>query len=149
MDYHMSQVSKRFLAKDIELKLYQTLWESLAKLKSQNEIQAFLADLLSPVERTMVAKRLAIAVFLEKGYSYNSIKNILKVSATTIAKISLILSGNKGYKLAISKIAQGESMGEFWQLMLRFAKRMNNAKNLYASDEYLKKKSGHLRKTLV
>jgi len=145
----MSQVSKRILSKNTEQKLYNTLWETFAKLKSQQEIQSFINDLLSPTEKTMLAKRLAIAVLLLKDYNYQDISNILKVSGTTIAKISLILSINKGYKTTIRKVALSESMKEFWQEMIRFSHRLRVTKDLYASNEYLKKKLDHTRKTLV
>ena len=75
----MSQVSKRFVHKQVESKMYETLFEALKHLKSKEEIQSFLADLLSPIEKTMLAKRLAIAALLMRNYDYQTIMDMLKV----------------------------------------------------------------------
>ena len=62
-----------------------------------------LKDLLSDVELKMVAKRLAIAIYLDKGRSYENIRQTLKVSSATIAAVQEKMS-NPGIKLALQKI---------------------------------------------
>ena len=54
----MPLVSKRKLQKDIEAKMYETFWEAISKVKSKSEVQGFLSDLLSPVERTIIPKKI-------------------------------------------------------------------------------------------
>ena len=95
----MTQVSKRIVHKQIESRMYETLFEAIKHLRSKEEIQLFLTDLLSPTERTMLAKRLAIAALLMRAYEYESIMNMLKVSSATISKVALVLNHNQGYKL--------------------------------------------------
>ena len=89
--------------------MYETLFEAIKHLRSKEEIQLFLTDLLSPTERTMLAKRLAIAALLMRAYEYESIMNMLKVSSATISKVALVLNHNQGYKNTINKIARSES----------------------------------------
>lgn len=107
----MPQVSKRILSKDVEEKLFLIFFKSLARLSDPSDIQKFLYDLLGPVERTMLAKRLAIALLLAKGYRYESIKDILKVSQETIARVNIALNyQGEGYNLVIKKILQEEKV---------------------------------------
>lgn len=145
----MPQVSKRIISKDIESRMFETLWEAIATVKSTKEVQTFLNDLLSPTEKTMMAKRLAIAALLLKGFSYESIKDLLKVSNETIAKVAVTLNVNTGYKLVVGKIAKSETLREFWQQIERIDVRMTNRNDYVTPDDYLKIKLKHQRKTLV
>lgn len=69
----MSIVSRRKVSDRIENQINQTFWEAISKLTSKEEVTLFLNDLLSPTEKIVLAKRLAIAVLLSKGYGYESI----------------------------------------------------------------------------
>ena len=109
----MSQVSKRLIDRKIEERMFEVFFKSLADLHKSEEIEKFLFDLLSPVERTMIAKRLSIAILLTKGYSYAAIGDIVKVSGTTIASISVWLQhSGKGFEMVIKKILREESFKE-------------------------------------
>lgn len=145
----MSQVSKRLVHKSIEIKMYETLWEAISQLKSKTDVQSFINDLLSPPERTMVAKRLAIATLLSRNYNYETIMNVLKVSSTTISKVSLLLNQNNGYKTAINKIARAEATREFWQDVENLLFRLGTPKYTFAEEGSVKKKLGHSKKTLL
>lgn len=110
----MSQVSRRWLAKDVERRMFEVFWKSLADLKKPKEIQRFLYDLLSPTEQIMIAKRLAIAILLQKGYSYEAICDVLKVSPTTVGKISLWLkSFGEGFRMVAQRIIREEGFKAF------------------------------------
>lgn len=112
----MSQVSKRVLPKDIEKKLFEIFFRSLARLSNASDIEKFLFDLLGPVERTMLAKRLAIALLLAKGYQYEAIKSILKVSQETIARVNMALNyQGEGYSIIIKKLLRDEKMKDFFK----------------------------------
>jgi len=64
----------------------------------------------------MLAKRIAIAVLLAKGYDYDSTKKIFRVTPTTIANISIALKYlQRSYKKAVEKIMASEKIEEFWQ----------------------------------
>jgi len=108
----MSQVSKRLVAKDIEKRMEEILWDSSCSLRSSKNAKLFLSDLLTPTEKIVLAKRLAIAVLLSKGYDNEAIMGILKVSSSTVAKIKLALGG-EGYKMVLGKFLRKEVWKEF------------------------------------
>ena len=82
----------------------------LAKqFKTTKEVKTFLDDFLTKIESTTLAKRLMIALFLEKGKSYEFIKNNLKVSSATIANVDkMMTTGSHGFSLALKKIEADE-----------------------------------------
>ena len=112
----MTQVSKKFLAKDIEGRIYEIFLRAVAEVKTQNEVEKFLNNLLSAAEKVMLAKRLSIAFLLFKNYDQRSICKTLKVSLGTVNRVNneLKLEG-EGYRQVISKIVQMEKLGEFLQ----------------------------------
>lgn len=91
---------------DIEKRAYEVFIESVKNTKTSSEVVDFLNDLLSPVEKIMVAKRVAIAfLLLQSKYTYDDISKIMKVSRGTIAKIhsTFALQGN-GYRKILGDI---------------------------------------------
>ncbi|MBM3209415.1 hypothetical protein FJZ40_03950 [Candidatus Shapirobacteria bacterium] len=112
----MAQVSKYPLAKIVYDRIFEILFGTIADIKNPKEVEEFFNDFLSPTERIMLAKRLAIGVLLAKGYRYEAIREILRVSQTTVADVSLFLKyAGKGYKRVIEKILAAEKQEEFWQ----------------------------------
>ena len=69
----MTQVSKRFLQKQVEERILDLFWTSLSSLSAKDKVSLFLDDLLSPTEKLMLSKRVAIAFMLMKGYDYPTI----------------------------------------------------------------------------
>lgn len=111
----MAQVSKYPLSKETEERIFEVFWQTIADLKSKEIVQKFLEDLLSPTEKTMLAKRLAIAILLTKGHDYRSISKTLKVSTATIMIVNTWLKhGGEGYKMVIKKLLKQEKSDEFW-----------------------------------
>jgi len=145
----MPQVSKRKVNQDIETKMYETLWQAISNLKSASDIQTFLDDLLSPTEKTMLAKRLAIAALLLRKYDYQAIMDLLKVSSATVSKVVLTLNLKNGYKIAINKIARSEATREFWKDIENLVFRMSSPGKVFLPEEVVKAKLGHRRKTLL
>ena len=68
----MSQVSKHFMNPNIEKRVYGVFIESVKNTKNSSEVVDFLNDLLSPIEKIMMAKRVAIA-FLLLQFRYQSL----------------------------------------------------------------------------
>ncbi|KKS91620.1 MAG: hypothetical protein UV68_C0065G0004 [Candidatus Collierbacteria bacterium GW2011_GWC2_43_12] len=66
-----------------------------------------LNDLLTEAERMALLKRLGIALYLDKGRSYEDIKNNIKVSSATIATVAESL-GNEGWQEIIKRIKAEE-----------------------------------------
>ncbi len=99
----MTQVSKIRLRPEVDQRIYDLLENTLIKFRNKKEIINFLNDFLSPIEKTILAKRLAIAVLLEKGNIYENISNILRVTPNTINKMSLKIKYGNG---AVKKVAE-------------------------------------------
>jgi TrpR-related protein YerC/YecD len=106
------QVSSRKLNAVLEKQIFSVFYQSLADLRTPEEVEAVFSDLLTDTERTALAKRLAIATFLEKGRSYENIRETLKVSSATIASVAEQM-GNPGFRLALDKI-RAEEWAEEW-----------------------------------
>lgn len=111
----MSKVSKRVLNKDLEKHIFEVFTKTLASLKTQEEVKNFVEDLLSPSEKTMLVKRLAIAIMLGKGYTWDAIDSILKVSRPTIMNVSYWLkNGSLGYQKAVKMIVDSQKREELF-----------------------------------
>jgi len=98
----------------VEEKVLNIFSEILGELTKNDEIESFLSDFLSPTERMMLAKRLTVALLLSKDYNYEEICNLLKVSADTVARVSLWLHRKSpGFSLVIQKVFAKEKRREF------------------------------------
>lgn len=101
----MPQVSKNPVRKDTEKKIRKAFIKALVDIRSEREMERYIFDLLTPTERIMLAKRLAIAALLIEGLPYREIAERLKVSTATIGRVNLWLgTAGDGYRLAIKKI---------------------------------------------
>src|SRR3989344_447704 len=113
---NMTQVSKYPLRKEIKERVYEVFAESLAMVKTKNQVDKLINDLLSPTERTMLAKRLSIALLLMKQYDQRAITNILKVSLGTVSRVSRSLqTGSGGYGMVVSTLIKDEKLHDFLQ----------------------------------
>ncbi|KKU25335.1 MAG: hypothetical protein UX38_C0030G0002 [Microgenomates group bacterium GW2011_GWC1_46_16] len=74
--------------KNIQSQVYKILYQVLADAKTEVDIELIMKALMSEAEVMAIAKRLAIAVFLDKGQSYEHIRETLKVSSATIANVA-------------------------------------------------------------
>jgi TrpR-related protein YerC/YecD len=111
----MSQVSKYPLKQKVFEKMFELLSKAIINSNNKEEVESLLDDLLTPTEKIMLAKRLAIAVLLTKGYFYKTIQEIIRVSTPTIAMVSLSLKyKGKGFKSFTSQILKEEKSNEFW-----------------------------------
>lgn len=107
----MPQISKRRVNEKILKRIGDLLLGSVLRLKERHQAAGFLNTLLTSTERTMLAKRLSIAVLLAKGYDYNSIKDILKVSQGTVWSVRKTLSeSEEGYQKVIQDILREDKI---------------------------------------
>ena len=76
----------------------------ISLLSSKDEVKAFLKDLLTLSEITMISRRLQIAKMLLKEETYFDIKEKLGVGNSTVAQVERWLSdGFGGYKSVLKK----------------------------------------------
>ena len=81
------------------------LESSFKDLSSEKEAARFLDSLFTETERLMLAKRLAIAVLLEEGITYDRISRWLKVSPVTVGFVqNNKLKGNAAYQALIKQL---------------------------------------------
>ncbi len=108
----MPPVSTKIVSPKISKNIYDLLIGSFSKAKRKDELLQFISDLLTPTERVMVSKRLAIAfLLLRKDYDYRQIAKILKVSTGTIARVNMVLNTQgKGYRDILNKIRRDENI---------------------------------------
>src|SRR3989338_9895688 len=114
----MTQVSKFPLEKQIEVQIQEMFSNAICFVNEKGDVEKLLDDILTPTERVMLAKRLGIAVLLEKGYDYREISEILKVSTTTIttvAKWKKMRGG--GYRKVVGMLLAQENWGHFFELV--------------------------------
>ncbi len=56
----MTKVSRRYLNKELENRIIEVFLKTIVDIKTTVEAKNFIEDLLSPTERIMLVKRLAI-----------------------------------------------------------------------------------------
>ena len=118
--YDMMQVSKNYLSKNLENKLFELFFDSLAHISNRSDIEKFLFSLISPFEKTMLAKRLGIAILLTKGYRQEEIRKILRVSNETVSRVSMALNyRGEGYKIVIKRALDKERFNEIFGTILK------------------------------
>ncbi len=106
----MSKISRRLLDKELENTIFEVFLKTIVDIKTTIEAKNFIEDLLSPTEQIMIIKRLAIAVLLTKGKTYDYIDHTLKVSRATIMTVSLWLKhGKGGYKKVVDNILKTQN----------------------------------------
>lgn len=111
----MSQVSRIPLRKEIEERVFEVFFRALAEAKSAKEVKLLLDDLLTPTEKVMLSKRLAIAILLMKEYDYRAIREILKVSPPTISKVANWFKfKGEGYRRVANKLFKEEAWVAFF-----------------------------------
>ncbi|MDZ4229321.1 MAG: Trp family transcriptional regulator, partial [Patescibacteria group bacterium] len=98
-----------------EAEIKSLFTEIIALLSRPQDIADFLDDFLTPTERIVLSKRITVALLLKQGCSYEVIMKTLKVSAPTVANVSLKLKySGKGYHRILDKIlAQQKIKGIF------------------------------------
>lgn len=112
----MTQISKYPISKAVEQRIFEMFFGTIVDLKNSEDVSSFLEDFLTPTEKMMLAKRLAVAVMLSKNYDYRDIRKTLRVSFPMIASVNLWLKyKGRGYRKVIEQILRKEKIGEFWQ----------------------------------
>lgn len=128
----MSQISRFPLKQSVRNEILHSLWWLIANLQKEEEVAKFLDEFLTKTEKVMFAKRLAIVLMLEKGYSYYDIRDTLKVSTSTVQRIAQWLEKRgEGYQLALNKLARKKQLESFWQVIGEMIEMIGKGKRVF------------------
>lgn len=108
-------MSKYKIKDEVLQKLFELLFEVIGRSRSKSDFQVILSDLLSSTERLMIGKRIAIMYLITKEIDYITICDVLKVSAATIAKYSILLEKSMGVKQIFHVFIKNEKVSTFFQ----------------------------------
>lgn len=130
----MTQVSKYPISKNVFDRIFEIFLRSFIKIKNKEQADQFISNLLTPTEKIMLAKRLAIAFLLEKNYDYRTIQSIIRVSSPTITSVNMSLKyGSEGYRKLIAEIIKEEKLVSLLE---------NSISKLLSMPSSLEKRSG-------
>lgn len=110
----MPHVSRKKLKRKVFVKIGEQFADIINKTSSPKEIGWFLNKLLTPTERVMLSKRLAIMFMLKKEYSFRVIQKTLKVTPQTVLRFWHKVK-KPSYKAAIQKISENKHGKNFWK----------------------------------
>jgi len=97
------KMSAKHLTAAHETAILEQLYTILADFHQASEVKDFLTSIMTPTERLVFAKRLAIAWQLEQDKSYEEIARHLNVSSSTISSVADMKS-NSGLRMALEKL---------------------------------------------
>ncbi len=106
----MVRLSKVRLEQDVLEKLYDLFFATVGKSRDKQVFFKVLSDVLSPDERVMVSKRIAIYYMLLKGIDSLIICDSLKVTRATVAKYRFSLEKSTGIAPIIQKSLKNEEL---------------------------------------
>lgn len=109
----MPPVSKYPVSNEVIERIFEVFLKTITGLKTKNRAAEFLGEFLTPTERIMLAKRLAIAFLIAKGYEYREISKILRVSTNTVGKVNFAYKYGDAYKKVVDRVLQDEKVEEF------------------------------------
>jgi len=83
------------------------LIKAMATLETEEEIRAFLEDIMTTKEILDVSQRMMVAKLLDEGLVYNKIMERSGASTTTISRVNRCYAyGSGGYRNVLDKLKQ-------------------------------------------
>ncbi len=134
----MPHVSRNKLSKKTERELTSTLNLVLTKVTNGEKMQIFLDVLLTPTEKLMLAKRLAIIILLKEGFLDTQIASSLHLTRITVAKMRLFheLHG-QDFEIALRKLQEQKEFEAFKKLLFSLARYTVRAAGGYVKPSIL------------
>ena len=111
----MTRISKYRVEDKVLKKLYFMMFEIISNMDEEERFKGIMNELLSPTEKIMIAKRVAIIYLLMKNIDYLIISDVLKVSSTTIAKFHMIMIDGKEIKSILEGLIGNEKIKDFFE----------------------------------
>jgi uncharacterized protein YerC len=108
-------MSKYKVSDDVLDKIFNLFIEVIGRSKNKTHIYTTMFDILSPIERLMLAKRITIMYLVRKGIDYDIICRTLKVSSSTVSKYVFLLERSKGIKSTLDILINDDHMVLFFK----------------------------------
>ena len=96
-------------------KIFSIFYKVIGETENKEEFNRILIDLLTPSERIMLIKRIAVIYLLIKDVDYLTICKVLKVSNGTVSKYRLLMEDSKGIVPVIKKMIKSEKVWLFFE----------------------------------
>ena len=90
--------------------MFEIFYEVLGRTKSKTEFFNVTDEIISPVEKIMIAKRIIIMYLILRGIDQRTICTTLKVSSATVAKFSLLLANNSHVRERLDSMVKIDGM---------------------------------------
>jgi len=111
----MTRISKYRVEDKVLKKLYFLMFEIISNMDEEERFTGIMNELLSPTEKIMIVKRIAIIYLLMKNINYLIISDVLKVSSRTIAKFHSIILEGKEIKNILEGLIGNEKIKDFFE----------------------------------
>lgn len=112
----MTQISKKFLKKDLFYELFDNFDWLIVNLNNKEEVFNCFKNLLTKHEKIIFAKRVAIIILLHNKLTIREIQQVISVSTSTIMRYKNLIDDNtETYKLIIKKMEKMESTRRFYE----------------------------------
>lgn len=99
----MAKRSMQAIPAELEQQIRTALFQVLSDLNRKKDAAVFAEHFFTETELSIFTKRLAVAMLLQKGESYESIGKILKVSSATISSVAESMH-KQGFQIALQKL---------------------------------------------
>ena len=109
----MVQLSKRKVKPEAMDKMVSLLFDVLGRQGDQNCFNIIIDGLFSPIEKIMIAKRVAIFFLIIKGEEWKTIRDIVKVSMASVSKCQMVLKNNSEMQCTLNTLISKKEMGIF------------------------------------
>src|SRR3989344_1037615 len=111
----MPQISKYPISDAVYSRIFDIFLDTVSDLRGKKKVSDFINSFLTPTEQIMLAKRLAIAFLLAKGYDYRDISTILRVSTGTVSRVAINYKNKQSFSIVVEQMLKKEEIAEFWQ----------------------------------
>ena len=93
-----------------EKEILDEFFRVITSLESVEEVKSFFIDLLNKQETVMLSRRLMVARLLDKEFTQEDVKRIMKMGKATVTSVAQWFNyGNEGYKVALKRIEEIEN----------------------------------------
>ena len=106
----MSQTSKRRLKEEVSKQIIDLTFSLLGQRRNRGDFEHVLFALLSPSELTVLAKRIAVLYLLIKKIDNSVIRDVLKVSCSTISKCIIMIENSEVLKITLKQLERNDKI---------------------------------------